>query len=52
MGCMLNFRKRNPRKQNETENFSIIRMDGGMLSRNILQFITQRKGEVRKKNEY
>ena len=33
MGCMLNFRKRNPRKQNETENFSIIRMDGGTLSR-------------------
>jgi hypothetical protein len=32
MGCMLNFRKRNPRKQNETENFSIIRMDGGTLS--------------------
>jgi len=36
MGCMLNFRKRNPRKQNETENFSIIRMDGGTLSRKII----------------
>ena len=33
---MLNFRKRNPRKQNETENFSIIRMDGGTLSRKII----------------
>ena len=39
-GCMLNFRKRNPRKQNETENFSIIRMDGGTLSRKKYFIIT------------
>jgi len=38
MGCMLNFRKRNPRKQNETENFSIIRMDGGTLSRKLFYY--------------
>ena len=35
MVCMLNFRIRNQRKQNETENFSIIGMDGGTLFRKL-----------------
>ena len=35
MVCMLNFRIRNQRKQNETENISIIGMDGGTLFRKI-----------------